>query len=250
MTSSVTQYPALVGIPVQPSTCQKLFSLSTQVHPYLKHCEFESDNSLALESNNSNSQSLLRLYENLKHRYPEAGKSYWSHKCWQLAIWQPVLLSMICVYALKISLPLSQLRINCHALSIYGYKLEIDRELQGDMLSIITHISRELRLLIESFYQQISQYFPLKYRFCQKLLSDQLLESLAKVAELAPQISRTDLAVHTQCWLLGLGLPSRILQIDSNKQVIRSSCCLEYRLDTRDYCKNCPKQRPTKNAKT
>jgi siderophore ferric iron reductase len=248
MHSSATNRTALVQIPVQLANYQQLFSLSVQLHPYLQHSEFKAADTLALPVNTS--APLLRLYNNLKHQHPRAGHAYWAHKCWQLAIWQPVLLSLISIYALKVALPLSQLKVHCHELSVFGYKLNISTQFKGNIHDMITYIGNELQCLTQSFYQQLSQHCSLRKNFCQRLLSDQLLEGLAKVQQYIPQLSDDALTAQTHTWLSALKLPTRSLQTNSKNEVIRSSCCLEYRLDSQDYCTNCPKQRVNNHAKT
>lgn len=248
MHSNTTSGAALVQIPVQLANYQQLFSLSSQVHPYLKHSDFKASNTLALQANSS--APLQRLYNNLKRQYPTAGNAYWAHKCWQLAIWQPVLLSLISIYALNTALPLSQLKIHCHELTIFGYKLTISAQFKGNIHDMIAYIGNELQCLTQSFYQQLSQHCSLRKNFCQRLLSDQLLEGLAKVQQHIPQLSDDDLTTQTQTWLNALKLPTRRLQTNRKNEVIRSSCCLEYRLDNQDYCTNCPKQRANSHAKT
>ncbi|NQZ33633.1 MAG: siderophore ferric iron reductase [Oceanospirillaceae bacterium] len=241
MNSSVTKAQALVEIPVQSDTCDKLFSLSKQVHPFLQHSTIERAHCLSLSSASS---PLLALYNNLQHQHPHAGKAYWAHKCWQLAIWQPLLLSLISIYALKTSFPLSKLKVACLGASIYGYQIEIDKQYQGDSQSLIAHISAQCLQLTQSFYRQISQLWPLKVKFCQRLMSDQLLAGLAKVQVLVPGIDPIEFNKHTQLWLSGLELPNRSLRLHSDGEIVRDSCCLEYRLESVKYCSNCPKQRP------
>lgn len=242
MHSRVRNAQALVETPVQSNTCEQLYSLSSQVHPFLKHSEISSAHSLSLST--ASSSTLLALYHQLQTQHPLAGKAYWAHKCWQLAIWQPILLSLISIYALKISIPLSTLKVACLGASIYGYQIEIDKQYQGDGQSLIAHISAQCLQLTQSFYRQINQLWPLKVKFCQRLMSDQLLAGLAKVQLLVPGIDPLEFKAQTQLWLSGLALPKRLIQRHSDGEIVRASCCLEYRLESVKYCSNCPKQRP------
>ena len=248
MHSSVNNPTALVQIPVQLANYQQLFSLSSQVHPYLRYSDFKPIDTLALQENSS--EPLQRLYHNLKQQYPAAGNAYWAHKCWQLAIWQPVLLGLISIYALNTALPLSQLKIHCHKLTIFGYNLTSNTQFKGDIHDMIAYIGGELQRLTQSFYHQLSQHCLLRKNFCQRLLSDQLLEGLAKVQQYIPHLSDDDLAAQTATWFSALKLPARSLTFNSSNEVVRTSCCLEYRLDNQDYCTNCPKQRAKNHAKT
>ena len=246
MHSSAHPKAALVEIPVQSDIYQQLTTISAQVHPYLTHSQFDAADSLALEPNNR--LVFQRLYQNLQDHHREAGKSYWIHKCWQLSIWQPILLSLILVYALNTSVPLSRLKIACRHSSIFGYSLDINKQYRGDKQALIKHITSECLLLTKSLYRQLNEFLPLKAKFCQRLLSDQLLAGLAKVQTLIPAIDNDDFAAQTQLWLSGMQLPQTLLQTLSNGEIKRSSCCLEYRIEKTDYCNNCPKQRATPYA--
>lgn len=231
---------ALVVTPVQQSVLDKLYALSSQLIPFLEHSEFSADDSL--QRSPENSPAIISLYNHLAKHHPLAGKSYWAHKCWQLCIWQPVFLSIICVYALQISLPISQLKIARRHASIYGYQLAVSSQYQGTTEQLIRHISSECRLIIDSFYQQISSIYPLKRRLSKQLLSDQLLAGLARVPSFLEYISEDLMQQQSQWWLRGLALEPRPINKNSQGEIIRISCCLEYRTQTSGYCNNCPKE--------
>lgn len=240
---------------IAPQHCNhaELYRLSEQLHPYLKRTEIPSSQSFSFSADVEKpiaNHPISIVYQNLQHAYPKAGNHYWAHKCWQLAIWQPVLLSFICVYGLKTSVAINQLIVRCYDTTIAGYQLPCNEHYNGTTQALISHISNQCQQLIHNFYLQINQLFPLKFRFCQRLLSDQILSAMAKTAQYLPSLSTAEIDTHTDVWLTGFKLKKRPLLLTPTGEAQRSSCCLEYRLDQADYCSNCPKEKEKRHAAT
>ena len=230
-----------------------LYRLSEQLHPFLKQTHIPSSQGMCFSVDTTKPaphHPISIVYQNLQQIYPTAGKKYWVYKCWQLAIWQPILLSFICVYALKASVPMRQLIVLCKGITIAGYQLPCLELYSGTTEALITHISDQCHQLISNFYQQINHLFPLKLRFCQRLLSDQLLSAMAKTTQYLPLLKTTDIDAHTAMWLAGFKLKNRSLLLTATGEIQRSSCCLEYQLDQADYCSNCPKEKVKNYAAT
>lgn len=239
---------APMATPVQQSTLEQLYTLSSQLVPFLDHGEISPVDSL--QRTPKNTPAIIKLYTHLAKHHPKAGKSYWAHKCWQLCIWQPLFLSIICVYALQTSVPISQLKIARRHASIYGYQLNVSTQFKGTTEQLIRHISAECQLILFSFFQQINSIYPLKRRLSDQLLSDQLLDGLARVPAFLTHMSDDLMQQQSQWWLQGLALEQRPLLRNNKGDIIRISCCLEYRTQTSGYCKNCPKESTNKHVTT
>lgn len=253
--------PDIAGLSVQRSEVNddasatlnpyhQLFAISEQLVPFLSHQSFTSERTLSArvqdDDTQRNRQLFSDLYKQLRHQHPEAGSRYWAYKCWQLVIWQPVLLSVISVYALKVSLPLSRLKLHCHKDTIAGYQIEVAEHYLGNTQDLISHCASESSRLIEQCFSQLQQVCReqgsrLRKALCQRLLSDQLLEALAQVPRYLPELNEREFNAQVSRWQSSYALSVKDLTLDNNSQLQRSSCCYEYRLTSADYCTNCPK---------
>ncbi|MCJ8338677.1 MAG: (2Fe-2S)-binding protein [Pseudomonadales bacterium] len=236
--------------PGDVSVFDQLTQMSAQLLPALAHRPVAAIERLRL--GDSHSPALKKLLQNLELQHPESGKLFYSHKCWQLIIWQPVLLSIISVYGLNRGLAFNKLHLQCHSLSIAGYQLEFnpDDVIDGCTEQLISHCARGSATLIWDLYRQLNIECPLKQRFCQRLLSDQLLKALAQVPVFLPHLERAVFQQHIQLWMRHYQLPIRALKIDPRGEIVRSSCCLEYLIEHSGYCTNCPKERKSPHVAT
>lgn len=225
---------------------QQLYSISDQLVPYLSPVDIEASQGLHLEADNK--ALFSQLYHDLQQHHPEAGGKYWIYKCWQLAIWQPILLSVISVYGLNVALPLSALKLRYLPTSIAGYQLDSSDYLQGSTHQLIEQSASQSATLINCFYDQLKAVAkendtPFKKLFCQRLLKDQLLAALAKVPHFLPQLSVDTFNQQVDLWQQHYQLKASELLLNNQGEPIRNSCCLEYQLATCEYCSNCPKTR-------
>ncbi len=222
---------------------QQLFSISEQLNPALRG-HTEASQRFAISHVHTPVSSLRTLYHYWQEHFPEAGRSYWSVRSWELLIWQPVLLAVIAVYGLAAIPPLRQMTQALDNGIVAGYALPAGCWFQGSQAQLIARAGGELRALISSLLVQLQQVATLRPGLANDLFSDQLISALARVPAISGQVTEADIRHQLPLWLDATELAPRGIQLDKQLQITRMSCCLHYRRHDGERCTNCP--RPAK----
>ncbi|MCZ4307508.1 MULTISPECIES: siderophore ferric iron reductase [Vibrio] len=230
-----------------PSLHQKIFAYSKQVSPYLSG-SFGAHNNKSIAVTNENShKELKRVYDGLSQSHPEAGKAYWLTRTWDLVCWQPIYVTFISIYGLH-SLPdiknIGQFR---YKEFITGYRFFNGDHQHGSPEELIPDAGEAILALTEFYRSQISEWTRIRPGFTNHLLADLLLGSLIKLQQHEPSLTNDYIIAQAKLWLEACQLSENhldSLKVDSSSgmlKLIRISCCLVYKCDSRKYCDNCPR---------
>lgn len=238
--SSEPQLTISGGPPPPEDLYQQLFNITEQLNPALRGHPGEPCN-FVIRRRHTPVGTLQELYDFWQQHYPEAGRSYWAVRSWELLIWQPVIIAITTVYGLQAIPPLRQLSQNLHQGIVAGYSLPAGCWFRGSLPQLIVRAGSELQSLTSALLEQLQQICTLRPKLAKALMSDQLVIALARVPSVSGQISDADIRAQLPLWLEATGLEPRNLQLDQNQQVVRLSCCMQYRRHDGELCDNCPR---------
>ena len=226
---------------------QQLFSITEQLNPALRGC-ISPPETFVISGHQTPLTSLQALHTYWQTHFPEAGRSYWSVRSWELLIWQPVLIAVTAVYGLSAIPPLQQLTQRLDKGIVAGYSLPAGCWFRGSHAQLIVRAGRELNTLVTSLLEQLQQVCTLRPRLARALFSDQLVSALARVPAVSGLISEVDIRAQLPLWLEATELPPRGMQTDANLHIARLSCCMHYRRHDGELCTNCPRPTPLSAA--
>lgn len=237
-----------------PSLHQKIFAHSKQVTPYLSG-SFGTLHSKSIAITNDDShKEIKRVYDGLAQSHPEAGKAYWLTRTWDLVCWQPIYVTFISIYGLQ-SLPdiknIGQFR---YKEFVTGYRFFNGDHQHGSPEELIPQAGEAILALTEFYRSQISEWTRIRPGFTNHLLADLLLGSLIKLQQHEPSLTNDYITEQAKLWLEACQLPENhldSLKIDADSgmlKLIRISCCLVYKCDSRKYCDDCPRHPDNKKT--
>ena len=239
-----------------PPLHQKVFSLSKEVTPFLKGSFGPIYGKSIVISNPGSHIEIKRVYDSLAKNHPEAGNPYWLTRTWDLLSWQPIYVSFISIYALH-SLPdiqnIGQSRLKGF---ITGYRFGTDAHKHGTPEELIPEAGKALLALAEFYREQINTWTRIRPGFTQHLLADHLLAALIKVQRHHTEFSNEYILEQAKLWLEACELPIRpltSLKTDPETgmlKLVRTSCCLVYKCDSRKLCDDCPRHPDNKRQAT
>ncbi|PFG57997.1 siderophore ferric iron reductase [Vibrio sp. ES.051] len=230
-----------------PSLHQKIFAYSKQMTPYLSGSFGVLHNKVIAVTNDNSHKEIKRVYDGLAQNHPEAGKAYWLTRTWDLVCWQPIYVTFISIYGLH-SLPdiknIGQFRDKEF---VTGYRFFNADHQYGSPEELIPLAGEAIVALAEFYRSQISQWTRIRPGFTNHLLADLLLSSLIKLQQHEPSLTNDYITAQAQLWLDACQLSNshlESLKIDSHSgmlKLVRVSCCLVYKCDSRVYCDDCPR---------
>lgn len=179
-------------------------------------------------------------------RSPEAGRHYWTLRCWGMLIWQPVYLNVIAVYHSDI-LPLSrhvelQLREEPECALMIGHHVP----LQGTRAQRMQWACEQIGTLCDRFRQALADVVRINVRACLCMLADCILQALLLARVDDPGISCARLRQRAQQWLRLCGLEDRsgyFIYAQGDRPALavqRQVCCHHYRCHGAQRCATCP----------
>lgn len=242
--NSETLHKLSGGTPPPDILYEQLFSMTKQLNPLL--CGHLGEPfGYVIRRNCTPQSSLNELYNYWQHYYPEAGRSYWSVRSWELLIWQPILIAITAVYGLSAIPPLQQITQKLNNGLVAGYALPPGCWFKGNSPQLIVRAGAELNTLTHSLLEQLQQVCTLRPKLAKSLLSDQLTSALARVPKISGSFTEIEIRAHLPLWLEAVQLPPRGMHFDGNQQLIRLSCCMHYKRLDGELCVNCPRPNTT-----
>lgn len=244
----------------QQNNLTPLFDLCRQAFPYLDgKLEIENGSQVVPLPSLDNQQNLTwllgteqdgliikSLLQDLHQLSPDAGKTYYMTRAWELLCWQPMYISFIAIYGLKKLPDYSHFKQKYQHSSVYQFAFNDDYFLEAPIDQLITTASQQLKVLFEHYRQQLDLLTPCRLGYTNRLTADLILSILIKVSELTPDFNQENAIQHAQIWLKAMGLPLHLintLQLNKHGMLThaRTSCCLTYKANN-DTCLNCPKK--------
>lgn len=197
------------------------------------------------ESNRAALEAMLGYWS---RTYPEAGRLYWSSRCWGILIWQPVYLSVIGVHASSVSLSLMDIAQPIAD----GWTREVhirDHEpAQGDTHALIAHAAREIVSCCEQMHDELMPVIRLNPASARGTQADVVLAALLAARRARPEWSDALVEGHGRQWLAALGLdghsgyfPFSRTDGSSALALERRTCCYHYRRRDGELCSTCPR---------
>lgn len=181
--------------------------------------------------------------------YPEAGAHYVALRCWGLAIWQPVYLSVIAAH-LDTHVP----RLDGLVQPVVdgfpsGFQLPAHVPMRAAALSSRIHLAAgELRGLCQSTRAALTPLVALHARAADRLQAECVLGALLLVHRSTPSLSDADLPGWGENWLAQLGIAGgcsffayRARDGTPALALDRKVCCHYFRRHDGEKCSTCPK---------
>lgn len=179
---------------------------------------------------------------------PVGGSAYAAMRAWNLLIWQPVLVGVLCAEAeLRVAeVDVAAFRIGpeygCHLAGMPG-----DAANQRDAR---IRAAEHIRRASETIFEALTCRVRLRWELAQRQMADRVLGILARRAMLGlSSLPATEAAAVA--WLDALDLRDassldRMTLANGNQgiRLCRRSCCLEYKARPDFLCATCPKRTP------
>lgn len=230
---------------------EHLFKHSKAVTPYLhgqiKPLPENSIEQAIIHIEQPSSDSIQRLFDNLKQSHPEAGSAYWLTRTWTLLCWQPIYVAFIAIYSCRGLPPLSSIAQHVQPNFISGYQFPSESYYEGTEQELIDRAGKDLNLLFDYFRQEMNQWTRIRPGFTRHLFADGVLGCLVKLNQNIPDLSGEYLLNQAQQWLKACELPEKLIRslsyCESTKALtlVRTSCCLVYKCQGRQLCRDCPR---------
>ncbi|QLE83945.1 MULTISPECIES: siderophore ferric iron reductase [Shewanella] len=227
---------------------QQIYQHCEQLSPYLKAmatAELQANDS-HISVNGSNVTTIKSLHHHLQQQAPEAGRSYWLTRSWDLLTWQPLYLAVTAIYQCQ-ALPNLQHMQQRHCDGVVaGFSFSCTACASGSVKQLIQQAGQQLRAMFDHYRVELDQSVRCRPKFTDTLLADTLISRLLLLQQTHPEMPTASLRQHIGWWLEAMSLPLRALDtVHSNcegKLVLqRSSCCAVYKTQTGSKCANCPR---------
>lgn len=192
---------------------------------------------------------LRALCRHWAEAYPEAGAHYVALRCWGLAIWQPVYLSVIAAH-LDTHVP----RLAGLAQPVVdgfpsGFQLPVHTPLKATALpSRIRLAAGELRILCDSTRRALMPMLALHARAADRLQAECVLGALLLVHRSTPGLGDAEVIALGEDWLAQLGIAGgcgffayRARDGTPALALDRKVCCHYFRRHDGEKCSTCPK---------
>ncbi len=196
----------------------------------------------------ANRAAIDALLDYWRSAYPEAGRAYWSLRCWGILIWQPIYLSVISVHAAQ------------RVLSLDSFAQSIDNGWTGtlriadhvpqhaDTSRAITLAALQVQACCEQIFAELSTVIRTNTHAARCMQADCALAALLAVQTRDPGLTNPQCEAMGQQWLAALSLAGRggffayTCTDGSNALALeRQTCCYHYRRHDGELCATCPR---------
>ena len=202
----------------------------------------------AAPARDSNRAALAAMLDYWSRTYPEAGRPYWSSRCWGILIWQPLYLSVIGVHAAGVSLSLEDIAQPIADGWTREVRLRDHVPAQGDTHALITHAAREITSCCEQMHDELMAVIRLNPASSRGTQADVVLAALLAARKARPEWRDAQVEALGQQWLAALGLEGHsgyfpFSRPDGAKALAleRRTCCYHYRRRDGELCSTCPR---------
>jgi siderophore ferric iron reductase len=195
-----------------------------------------------------NRTALDALLAHWSNAYPEAGRAYWSSRCWGILIWQPVYLSVIGVHAAHRALSLAHLAQPIADGWTREVRLPDHAPVTGSTSALITLAAREISVCCAQMADELTPVIRLNPAAARATLADVVLAALLAMSKARPDWDHAHIEARGRQWLAALDIRgcggyfafersdgSRALALE------RQTCCYHYRRRDGEMCSTCPR---------
>jgi len=180
--------------------------------------------------------------------HPEAGAHYLALRCWGLAIWQPIYLSVIAVHLDSCTPRLAGFTQPVVDGFPRGFQLPDHAPLSGSLSARMTAAAAELRVLCDATRAALTPLVALHLRAADRLQAECVLGALLQVHRHAPAWRDDEVIALGADWLARLGLSGgcgffayRARDGTTALALDRQVCCHHFRREGGEKCSTCPK---------
>lgn len=197
-----------------------------------------------------NQQRIAELQFFWQHAYPEAGRHYWSTRCWTLLIWQPIYLSLLAVHLTQSMPCLAQMAQTSHQGMVSGFTLPLHNPQRASEHTLITLAAEQLSALLERQLDEFNQVSTVYPKLARLLIADCARAALL-LLQRQQNLDNTQLRHLEECWLSALGFSGRspLIEIAGSDgraclALGRNACCQHFRRADGIPCSGCPRLKP------
>lgn len=230
-----------------------ILNLCRQVTPYLngkfeathQYSESEQQTMQWLIGEAQDKLTIQALIADLKQQYPDAGSAYFKARSWHLLYWQPLYITFISIYGLKKLPDFTDFKQQRQHNAIVGFIFQSNKIASAETQQLIPLAATQLKPLFEHYRMQLDSLQRCRPGYAGRFIADLILENLLKVKSLITDFSDQDVLHHARLWIKAMDLPEKlidslIIKKDAPIQLIRTSCCLAYKVNEK-LCSTCPK---------
>ncbi|MBT2323966.1 siderophore ferric iron reductase [Variovorax paradoxus] len=232
---------------VQPDAdLARVLCLAQQLVPGL--CGVQGGEALPGALHPEDETGLRALCRHWAEAYPEAGAHYLALRCWGLAIWQPIYLSVVAAH-LDTHVPRLAGLVQPVAEGFpRGFRLPVHAPAKGSLPARMDGACAELRAFCDPMRAALSRCVALHARAADRLQAECVLGALLLVHRHASTWSDKEVCALGSAWLARLGIGggcgffayrardgTRALALE------RKVCCHHFRRRDGEKCSTCPK---------
>jgi siderophore ferric iron reductase len=195
-----------------------------------------------------NRAALEALLAHWSAAYPEAGRAYWSLRCWGILIWQPIYLSVIGVHTTQRVLSLDRFEQPIENGWTREVRLPDHAPAQGDPDTLIDLAAREIAACCAQIFDELSRVIRLNAHAASGMQADCVLAALLALRAARPEWHHAHIEALGERWLTALTLTGRsgffaYASSDGSRALAleRQACCYHYRRRDGELCSTCPR---------
>lgn len=204
---------------------------------------------ITIDVDHEPASAVQHLYQFLQSNYSEAGPHYWSCRCWNLLIWQPVYLCVLSTHLAHCVPSLSGMKQTLHPGYVAGFSLPQQTLHTAKTESLIKTAATNIVVLRDSLYIALRKHIKLSEKLANMLEADCVTSALLHAQQHRKTIPNNDIKYWSQQWLEALLLPcaDAVIEVKMEEQeprlaLCRKSCCQHFRRADGEMCHDCPKR--------
>lgn len=213
----------------------------------LPHCISESVH-LHPARCDGNRAALEALLAHWKVAYPEAGRAYWSLRCWGILIWQPIYLGVIGVHTAQRALSLDRFEQPIENGWTREVRLPDHAPAPGDPIALIDLAACEIAACCAQIFDELARVIRLNTHAASGMQADCVLAALLALRPTRPDWNHAHVEALGERWLTALALAGRssffsYARSDGSSALAldRQTCCYHYRRRDGELCSTCPR---------
>ncbi|SMG59952.1 siderophore ferric iron reductase [Paraburkholderia susongensis] len=197
-----------------------------------------------------NRAALEALLAHWSDAYPEAGRAYWSLRCWGILIWQPIYLSVIGVHETGRVLSLARFEQPLESGWTREVRLHDHEPARAKPAELIELAAREIAACCEQIFDELSHVIRVNAHAAGGMQADCVLAALLALHAVRPDWGHAQVEALGARWLAALELDGRggffaYTRSDGSRALAldRQTCCYHYRRRDGELCSTCPRLR-------
>lgn len=197
------------------------------------------------DGNRAALETLLAFWQ---EAYPEAGRAYWSLRCWGILIWQPIYLSVIGAHTTQRALSLSRFEQPIESGWTREVRLPDHVPVHGEPDTLIDVAAAEIAACCVQIFDELAAVIRLNAHAARSMQSDCVLAALLALGATRPGWHHAHVEALGERWLTALELEGRgglfaYPRSDGSSALAldRQTCCYHYRRRDGEICSTCPR---------